>query len=184
MLVVKRDDAGARVGFRRSPLAGERCTYWDTLMEEHHPHARHLRRGRHSQINQIYLITTCTQDRQPLFTDWYLGRIVVAHLREADQLLLIESLCFVVMPDHLHWLFALRDGELATVINRVKSKSAIMINRYRGGGGTVWQKSFHDHALRADEDVVGCARYVVANPLRAGLVKRVGDYPLWDAKWL
>jgi hypothetical protein len=28
------------------------------------------------------------------------------------------------------------------------------------------------------------ARYVVANPLRAGLVKRLGDYPLWDAIWL
>jgi len=28
------------------------------------------------------------------------------------------------------------------------------------------------------------ARYIVANPLRAGLVSRVGDYPLWDACWL
>ncbi|RUQ45382.1 transposase, partial [Corynebacterium pseudodiphtheriticum] len=24
----------------------------------------------------------------------------------------------------------------------------------------------------------------VANPLRAGLVKRIGDYPLWDAIWI
>ena len=28
------------------------------------------------------------------------------------------------------------------------------------------------------------ARYIVANPLRAGLVKQIGDYPLWDAIWL
>ena len=28
------------------------------------------------------------------------------------------------------------------------------------------------------------ARYIVANPLRAGLVERVGDYPYWDAVWL
>jgi len=28
------------------------------------------------------------------------------------------------------------------------------------------------------------ARYIVANPLRAGLVERIGDYPLWDATWL
>jgi hypothetical protein len=38
--------------------------------------------------------------------------------------------------------------------------------------------------LRQDEDVARVARYVVANPLRAGLVKRIGDYPLWDAAWL
>jgi putative transposase len=28
------------------------------------------------------------------------------------------------------------------------------------------------------------ARYIVANPLRAGLVERLGDYPHWDAVWL
>jgi putative transposase len=28
------------------------------------------------------------------------------------------------------------------------------------------------------------ARYIVANPLRAGLVAKVGDYALWDACWL
>jgi len=28
------------------------------------------------------------------------------------------------------------------------------------------------------------ARYVVANPMRAGLVKQIGDYPLWDAIWV
>jgi len=32
--------------------------------------------------------------------------------------------------------------------------------------------------------VQATARYIVANPLRAGLVERLGDYPLWDAVWL
>ncbi|MCZ6895303.1 MAG: transposase, partial [Gammaproteobacteria bacterium] len=26
--------------------------------------------------------------------------------------------------------------------------------------------------------------YLLTNPLRAGLVKRLGDYPLWDAVWV
>jgi hypothetical protein len=38
--------------------------------------------------------------------------------------------------------------------------------------------------MRKDQDLQVAARYIVANPLRAGLVKRVGDYPLWDAIWL
>jgi hypothetical protein len=33
-------------------------------------------------------------------------------------------------------------------------------------------------------DLQSVARYIVANPLRAGLVKHLGDYPLWDAIWL
>ena len=42
----------------------------------------------------------------------------------------------------------------------------------------------YDHALRADEDVLAAARYIVANPLRAGLVGSIRDYPFWDAVWL
>lgn len=38
--------------------------------------------------------------------------------------------------------------------------------------------------MRYDEDLLKAARYIIANPLRARLVKRVGDYPLWDAVWL
>jgi hypothetical protein len=48
----------------------------------------------------------------------------------------------------------------------------------------VWQAGFHDHALRADESVVSIGEYVIHNPVRAGLVASVDDYPLWDAAWL
>ena len=37
---------------------------------------------------------------------------------------------------------------------------------------------------RLYEDVRAVARYIIANPLRAGLCERIGDYPLWDAAWL
>jgi putative transposase len=38
--------------------------------------------------------------------------------------------------------------------------------------------------VRKEDDLVGLARYLVANPLRAGLVQRIGEYPHWDAVWL
>jgi putative transposase len=83
------------------------------------------------------------------------------------------------MPDHLHWLFALGDRlPLSRVVGAVKSLSAHRI------GHRIWQTGFHDHALRREEDVLGTARYVVANPLRAGLVRSLRDYPHWDAVWL
>ena|SRR5690242_2443060 len=43
---------------------------------------------------------------------------------------------------------------------------------------------YHDRALRREEDVVATARYVVMNPVRAGLVSRIGDYPHWNAIWV
>ena len=48
----------------------------------------------------------------------------------------------------------------------------------------MWARSFHDHALRRDENLLTVARYIVANPIRAGLVRRVGEYPFWNAVWL
>jgi hypothetical protein len=38
--------------------------------------------------------------------------------------------------------------------------------------------------VRQDEDLHKMARYIVANPLRANLVERIGNYALWDAVWL
>ena len=46
------------------------------------------------------------------------------------------------------------------------------------------QAGYYDHALRQEEDMQKIARYIVANPIRAGLVNKVGDYPHWDAIWL
>ena len=87
------------------------------------------------------------------------------------------TLAFVIMPDHLHWLLCLEQATLSTVVGAVKSVTA------HAYGCTLWQEGFHDHALRKEEDLVETARYIVANPLRAGLVKRLGDYPHWHAVW-
>ena len=69
-------------------------------------------------------------------------------------------------------------------MQRVKSRSAIAVNRATLGESALWQRGYHDHALRKDEDIKDVARYIVANPVRAGLVARVGDYSLWDTVWL
>jgi REP element-mobilizing transposase RayT len=67
----------------------------------------------------------------------------------------------------------------------MKQISSREINRLRNKRGqNVWQHGFHDHVLREEEDIANIARYIVANPLRAGLVNKVGDYPFWDAVWL
>jgi len=150
----------------------------------HRGHA--LRKGRVSIANQIYLVTCVTRDRVALFHDLYAGRQVVQALRYASSNNRAETLAYVVMPDHIHWLLSLGDGvTLSCVVGAMKRHSARRINEVMHHSvRTVWQRGFHDHALRQDESVQDVARYVVANPLRAGLVCRLGDYALWDAIWL
>jgi len=95
-----------------------------------------------------------------------------------------DSLAWVVMPDHFHWLVELRNATLPALMLATKSRSARAINAHLGRTGRLWQKGFHDRAIRREDDLLAVARYVIANPIRAGLVRRVHDYPLWDAKWL
>ena len=147
--------------------------------------ARALRKGRFSGQYQIYHITTRTRDREPFFLDLTLGRAVVRSLKREDDAGHTKTLAFVVMPDHLHWLFQLAGTRsLSVSVNTIKSFASRTINQIIGRSGPVWQKGFHDHALRDEEDLAAIARYIVANPLRAGLARKVADYPLWDAVWI
>jgi putative transposase len=147
-------------------------------------HGHALRKGRVSLTGQVYLLTSVTHGRKPLFASWQLGRLVVKEFRHAHETGFCESLAFVVMPDHFHWLLTLGNAKLPKLIRQVRSRSAIEINRANSTNGQIWQRGYHDHALRKEEDLQETARYVVANPLRAGLVERLADYPLWDAIWL
>jgi REP element-mobilizing transposase RayT len=143
------------------------------------PHSHSLRTGRHTQAGQIYLLTTVTADRQPVFADFLAARCLIRCLQQAALLRQADTLAFVVMPDHLHWLMQLGEGiDLSRCMGSVKSITARQL------GIPFWQKGFHDHAVRKEEDLPAVARYVVSNPVRAGLVKRVGEYPHWDAIWL
>lgn len=140
--------------------------------------------GRYSEYGRIYLLTSVTKDRQMFFSDWQIAILLAKQFERAAYDELAGSLAWVVMPDHFHWLIELREMSLSELIARIKSKSNYEVNKALSRTGSIWQRGFHDRALRREEDLKAVARYIVLNPVRAGLVKRVGDYPLWNAVWV
>lgn len=157
-------------------------------MDEHHsdnkPGHAALRKGRVSLSHTTYLITATSENREPLFTHFPAACSAARCFEDATLLRESRMLAWVLMPDHAHWLLQLGETDsLGDVIGRLKSASSRHVNRALSRTGPLWSKTFHDHALRAEEDLQAAARYIVANPLRAGLVKRVGDYPFWNAVW-
>ncbi len=47
---------------------------------------------------------------------------------------------------------------------------------------SLWQKSYYDHILRREEDASQVVRYILENPIRAGLAASVDEYPYaWSA---
>lgn len=143
-----------------------------------------LLKGRYSEQGRIYLLTTVTEQRRPIFSDFHIGRLMVSQMRQAHDQGIVDSIAWVVMPDHCHWLFELRQKTLGELMCRIKSRSSVTVNNASQSSGRLWQKGYHDRALRREDDLKATARYIVQNPIRAGLATRIGDYPLWDACWM
>ena len=95
----------------------------------------------------------------------------------------MELFAAVVMPDHLHVVAALAEATLDTLMHSLKSYSAQRINQESDRRGPFWQPGYHDHALRAEEDLVVVIGYCLRNPQRAGLVEDFRDYPHAWCKW-
>ena len=141
------------------------------------PHSHALRKGRHSLPGHCYLITIITQHRRPWFDDFNHAGIACRTFYTGAIRRHCETLAYVVMPDHVHWLMQLQ-GDLSDAVRIYKAKVTLEM------GERIWQRGFHDHAIRHEEDIRKAARYLVANPLRAGLVEDIGHYPYWNATWL
>lgn len=140
-----------------------------------------LRRGRYSAPGQHYLVTIATADRCPLFADFFNGRVVARAIRELHDSGSVNSVAWVIMPEHLPWIFSLNERPLSVAVPLLKGRSARRINMREIAKGPVWQRAYHDHALRADESLAATILYRLENPLRAGLARRIDDYSLWDA---
>jgi putative transposase len=141
-----------------------------------------LTRGRISEHGRIYTVTTVCHRRRPLFLDTFVVGAVTRELRRLADDGIAENHAWVLMPDHLHWLFGLRNCALPECMQLLKGRSARSINRVLDGHGAVWQAGYFDHALRDDDCVRKHARYIIENPVRAGLVQAVGEYAhVWCA---
>ena len=152
----------------------------------HHARMHAMRLGRISEPGRVYSVTTVADGRACLFRNLYLARAVASSIGWVHEQRWVHSLAWCLMPDHLHWLFRLgKRRTLPAVVQSVKGYSARQINQMRGTPGKrVWQEGYYESTVRANTDLRELARYIVANPLRDGIVEDLRDYPHWDAIWL
>jgi putative transposase len=89
----------------------------------------------------------------------------------------LEAYC--IMPDHVHALIAgdaARESDLHTVVHRFKQRLGYEFKSRTGQ--SLWQRSYYDHVLRPNEQAQLHAAYIIANPVRAGLVATPSRWPL------
>jgi 8-amino-7-oxononanoate synthase len=160
-------------------------------------HQSALRKGRVSLPDECHFITSCVDDRDPVFGHAEAARVVVDSLRWLRDQGRIRLLGFVVMPDHVHVAFALRDEyKLSEVMQSFKRHTSREIHHLVGTNSIrdsrpvasetrsdekLWQAGFHDHRLRDREDFEKRLAYMHDNPRRAKLATSAEQYPFSTA---
>lgn len=87
---------------------------------------------------------------------------------------------FVVMPNHVHVLFQLREAQqLEKVAQSWKGFTARQINKFLGRTGALWQQESWDTLLRGLPHLDRCLSYIRQNPSKANL--KSGEYVLYEA---
>jgi REP element-mobilizing transposase RayT len=143
-----------------------------------------LRKGRTSRPQQIYLLTTVCAERQCWFDDTRIAGATMNVLQEKRLWRDSIPLCWVLMPDHFHLLLQLGDDEsLPAFMNRLKSITSRTARALRDDSTAVWMAGYHDHALRSEEHVHDAVRYILENPMRAGLADSIETYPYRHCLW-
>jgi putative transposase len=124
-----------------------------------------------------YFLTFCTDSRRHLFTTRTRVDLVLTQIARsaADEQFAIVAYCF--MPDHVHLLIEGQSdsSDCRRFIGRAKQFSGFHYSK--AFGHRLWQRYGVERVLRSNEATLVAARYVLENPIRAGLARHVEEYP-------
>ena len=103
--------------------------------------------------------------------------MVLECIRRSGSRYGFEIFAYCLMPNHVHLLVhgTSHAADLRRFVKTAKQSSGQMYaarTKQR-----LWQDSYYDHVVRPEEDLSAIARYIIDNPVRAGIVESPLDYP-------
>jgi putative transposase len=128
-----------------------------------------------------YFFTVVTHARMPLFKTEEHVNLLRASVRDVMSTHPFEIQAMVVLPDHLHAVWRLPDGDddfsrrWRDIKHHVSEHIDAPVNHRREK--PVWQRRFWEHAIRDEDDWRRHLDYVHFNPVKHGLVACARDWP-------
>lgn len=128
-----------------------------------------------------YFVTICSEGRKPIFSTIVgdgspvpkaCGKIAEALIqRISEKYPMVQIDKYVIMPDHIHILFRIRNGTghpspaMGNVIGWYKYQTSKEINSTIGTPGQqIFQRSYYDHVIRNQQDYNEIWEYIDNNP--------------------
>jgi putative transposase len=130
--------------------------------------------------NALYHVTSRGDRREDIYwsdDDRHAWLAVLAHVCERFNW---RVYAYCLMTNHYHLLVQTPDGNLSAGMRQLNGVYTQRSNRAHGRSGHVFQGRFK--AILVDEEsyLLELARYVVLNPVRAGMVADAGEWP-WSS---
>ncbi len=132
-----------------------------------------------------YFLTICAYKRRPVFAEGAVAAHALLEFRRTAAREGFVILAYCMMPDHVHLLVeGTQDrSDLCRFVRTAKRQSSYAYARTHGAA--LWQEGYHDRVLRQADDARALARYILNNPVRAGLARSPEEYPhLGSDVWL
>jgi len=130
------------------------------------------------RVGHCFSVILATAKRARIFTEAKAVQTCLSALKHAATRYEAKVYAYCFMPDHLHLLGDTPDSvDFIGFIRYFKQLSAHPLSHSSQTARRLWQTRFYDHALRSEESVEAVARYVLDNPVRAGMVADAADYP-------
>ena len=129
-----------------------------------------------------YFVRSRTWESRKLFQKTTWADILVQTLMDYRDKHCYQLHNFVVMPDHFHFIVTPgKDYSLEKAVQMVKGGSSRRLGKEFNIRFAVWQKGFHEHWIRSEEDYITRKKYLEQNPVKAGLAVRPSEYPYSSA---
>lgn len=130
---------------------------------------------------QVHHIMQSGNDRQIVFREDADYQAWLNWLHQAAQQFKVALHAYVLMPNHVHLLASPTDENgLGRMMQWIGRHYVPWFNRKYGRSGTLWQGRFKASVIDADGYFLHCCRFIEMNPVRAGKVGYVADWP-WSS---
>ena len=118
-----------------------------------------------------FFFTVVTHNRRPIFADKYAVDLLKGSFKRVMRMYPFEIDSIAVLPDHLHCIWSLPEGDsdFSTRWRFVKSNFTRSYDGSLKEGG-IWQRGFWEHMIRDEADLNMHRDYIHYNPVKHGLV--------------
>jgi putative transposase len=124
----------------------------------------------------LYHVTSRGNRREPIYSDDTDRGAFLEVLANVCERFRWACYAYCLMSNHYHIMVETRDANLARGMRQLNGVYTQRFNRRHGRVGHVYQGRYHAVLVKRDSHLLALARYIVLNPVRAGMVRVARDW--------